>query len=67
MEDATKLDISYCTRVSKARLGVNRPMLVIFGKRDNKEKIMNIKSKLPQGIYINNEYPVHIKRVRDAL
>ena len=28
---------------------------------------MGIKSKLPQGIYTNNEYLLHIKRVRDTL
>ena len=28
---------------------------------------MGIKSKLPQGIYISNEYPLHIKRATDML
>ena len=28
---------------------------------------MSIRSKLPQGIYINNEYPLHIKHARDTL
>ena len=67
IEDAIKLDISYCTRIGKARLGVNRPILGIFGRRDNKEKIMSIKSKLPQGIYINNEHPLDIKWARYTL
>ena len=28
---------------------------------------MSIKNKLPQGIYINNEYSMHVKRIRDSL
>ena len=28
---------------------------------------MSIKNKLPSGIYINNEYPLHVKRIRDTL
>ena len=28
---------------------------------------MSIKTKLPQGIYINNEYPIQVKRARDTL
>ena len=67
MEEVMKLDITYCTRVSKAKLGVNRPISVTFGRRDNEEKIMSIKSKLSQGIYINNKYPLHIKCTRDTL
>ena len=36
-------------------------------QRDDKERIMAIKNKLPQGIYINNEYSTHVKRQRDSL
>ena len=35
-------------------------------QHDDKERIMAIKNKLLQGIYINNEYSTHVKRQRDS-
>ena len=48
MEEAMKLDISYCMQVEKAKLGANWPISVTFGRRDDKERVMGIKLKLPQ-------------------
>ena len=67
LSEAQRVDIVYCSIVRRQRLGQNRPISVTLNCRDDKEKIMSIKSKLPQGIYINNEYPVHIKHARDTL
>ena len=67
LDEAMKVDIVYCSRIGRQKLGKNRPISVTLSRRDDKEKIMGIKSKLPQGIYINNEYPIHIKRARDTL
>ena len=67
LSEARRVDIVYCSRVRRQRLGQNRPISVMLNCRDDKEKIMSIKSKLPQGIYINNEYPMHIKHTRDML
>ena len=67
MNTAQNIDITYCSRVGKSRLGQNRPISVSLGQKDDKEKLMSIKTKLPQGIYINNEYPVQVKRARDTL
>ena len=65
--EARAMDIAYCTRVGKYRPNHNRPISVTFTRRDDKEKVMLIKNKLPTGIYINNEYPLHVKRIRDTL
>ena len=61
------MDIAYCTRVGKYRSNYNRPISVTFTRRDDKERVMLIKNKLPTGIYINNEYPLYVKRIRDTL
>ena len=67
LSEAQRVDIVYCSRIGRQRLGQNRPISMMLNRRDDKEKIMSIKSKLPQGIYINNEYPLHVKRARDTL
>ena len=64
---ATSIDIAYCSRIGKHRLGYNRPISVSLSCKEDKDKIFSIKSKLPHGIYINNEYPIHVKRARDTL
>ena len=62
-----KVDIVYCMRIGKQKLGYNRNIFITLSRHDDKERIMGIKSKLPQEIYINNEYPIHEKRARDKL
>ena len=67
LEEARSMDIAYCTRVGKYRPNHNRPISVTFTRRDDKERVMLIKNKLPMGIYINNEYPLHVKKIRDTV
>ena len=57
LEEARAMDIAYCTRVGKYRPNHNSPISVTFTRRDDKERVMLIKNKLPTRIYINNEYP----------
>ena len=58
---ATSIDITYCSRIGKHRLGYNRPISVSLSHKEDKDKIFSIKSKLPHSICINNEYPIHVK------
>ena len=67
LDEAMAMDIVYCTGVGKYRPKYNRSISVTFIRCDDKEKVMSIKNKLPSGIYINNEYPLHVKRIRDTL
>ena len=67
LHETMAIDIAYCTRVGKYRPNHNRSISVTFTRWDDKEKVMLIKNKLPSGIYINNEYPLHVKRIRDTL
>ena len=67
LEEARAMDIAYCTRVGKYKPNHNRPISVTFTRRHDKERVMLIKNKLPTRIYINNEYPLHMKKIRDTL
>ena len=65
--EAQKVDITNCNRVGKFRHNYSRPISITFAKRDNKEIFLANKKRLPDGIYANEEYPLHIKRNRDRL
>ena len=67
LREASSIEISYCTRIGKHRPGYDRPISVASMQHDDKERIMAIKNKLPHGIYINNEYSMHVKQIRDSL
>ena len=64
---AQKVDITSCNRVGKFRHNYSRPISITFAKRDNKELFLLNKKHLPEGIFTNEEYPLHIKRNRDRL
>ena len=59
--------IAYYTRVGKYRPNQSRPISVTFQNREDKDYIMSNKTKLPAGLYVNHEYPPHVKRTRDRL
>ena len=58
---AQKVDITSCNRVSKFRHNYSRPISITFTKRDDKEVFLSNKKCLPEGIFANEEYPLHIK------
>ena len=64
---AENTKITYCTRVGKYRPNQTRPISVTFQNKEDKDQLMQNKSKLPPGLYVNHEYPPHIKRARDRL
>ena len=52
MNTAKNIDITYCSRVGKSKPGQNRPVSVSLGCKDDKEKLMSIKTKAaPRHIY----------------
>ena len=66
--EARKIGISCCTRIGAYKLGCARPISVSFQiKKEDKERIMEHKRHLPPGIYINDEFPPHVKKARDKL
>ena len=62
--EVKKVEIMCCSRVGTYRLGKPRPISVTFEKKDDNEKLIATKKNLPPGIYVNQEYPIHIKRAR---
>ena len=67
IEVSNNTEIAYCTRVGRYRPGKYRPISVTFQRQEDKDTLMSGKSNLPPGLYVNHEYPPHIKRNRDRL
>ena len=42
-------------------------ILVTFQCKEDKEQLLTNKQNLPPGIYVNEEYPIQIKKARDRL
>ena len=64
---AQKVNITSCNRVGKFRHNYSRPISITFAKRDDNELFLSNKKHLPEKIFANEEYPVHIKHNRDRL
>ena len=67
IEAARNTAISYCTRLGKQCPNFDRPISVTFQRKEDKDKLMEGKQNLPMGVYVNEEFPLHIKRARDRL
>ena len=67
MDEARKIEIIGCNRVGRYQMNRARPISVTFARYDDKENVMKNKRNLPSGVYINDEYPVQIKKNRDKL
>ena len=65
--EARKIDISCCSRVGCYQLGRPRPISVTFKRKDDKQRLLENKRNLPSGVYVNEEYPMHVKKNRDIL
>ena len=67
VNEARKIEITYCTRIGKYRPNNSRPISVTFQRWEDKEQLLMNKRNLPPGIYVNEEYPIQIKKARDRL
>ena len=67
MEEAKKVNLVCCSRISRYQMNRARPISVTWSKYDNKETIMKNIKNLPDGIYINDEYPIKVRKNRDKL
>ena len=61
IEEARQTDISYCTRIGRQKPNYNRTISVTFQWKEDKEKLMKGKRNLPAGVFVNEEFPLHIK------
>ena len=67
LEEAYKVDVAHCLRVGKYKPNANRPITMTFQRREDKERLMKTKSRLPTGVCINNELPLEVKKKQDRL
>ena len=67
LETAKSIEITDCKWLGKYRNNYARPISVTFAIRDDKESFLSNKHQLPNGIYVNKEYPLHIKHSQDKL
>ena len=67
MDEAMKIEIISCNRVGRYQVNRARPISVSFARYNDKENVMENKRNLPGGVYINDKFPVEIKKNRDKL
>ena len=67
LAEARKIEITYCSRTGSYQLNCPCPISVIFHNREDKQNLMQAKKNLPKGVYVNEEYPVNMKRNCDIL
>ena len=67
LETGKKVKITGCSRIGKYRHDRARLVSVTFKLHNDKELFLSCKHKLPAGIYANEEYPIHVKRMWDKL
>ena len=67
MDEALKVDLVCCSRIARYQMNRARPISVTQSKYNDKETIRKNKRNLPDRIYINDEYPIEVRRNRDKL
>ena len=65
MEEAKGTEIAYCTCLGQYQPNHIGPISVSFTRREDKVKLMKGKHNLPTGIYVNDEFPIQVKRNRE--
>ena len=66
LEEARSIKIICCNHIGRYQMGRNRSISATLRNGD-KEKIMQHKKNLPNGIYINEEFPFEVKHNREKL
>ena len=67
LETARKVQITCCHRVGHYQVNKPRPISVTFEHREDKINLLQSKRNLPSGVFMNKEYPSHMKKNRDVL
>ena len=67
LETARKVQITCCNRVGRYQVNKPRPISVTFERREDKINFLQSKCNLPVGVFMNEEYPSHMKKNRDVL
>ena len=67
LETARKVQITCCNRVGRYQVNKPRPISVTFEHREDKINLLQSKCNLPVGVFMNEEYPSHMKKNRNVL
>ena len=65
LDEAYKVNVVHCSRVGKYKPNANRPITMTFQRREDKDRLMKTKSRLPIGVHVNNELPLEVKKKQD--
>ena len=65
--EAKKIEISCYNRIGPLPIKPSRPISVTFQNREDTIHLIQSKKNLLKGVYVNEEYPVSMKRNRDIL
>ena len=67
LETARKVQITCCNRVGCYQVNKPRPISITFECREDKVNLLQSKCNLPVGVFVNEEYPSHMKKNHDVL
>ena len=67
LQEARKIEITCCSRIGHYQLNKPQTISVTFQHKDDKQCLLESKRNLPVGVYVNEEFPAHMKRNRDIL
>ena len=67
LEEACKIEITCCSRIGHYQLNKPQPISVTFQCKDDKQCLLKSKRNLPARVYLNEEFPAHMKRNQDIL
>ena len=62
-QETSKVEISCCSRIG----GKPQPISVKFNRKEDKHNLMTNTRNLSKGIYVNEEFSIHIKKSHDTL
>ena len=64
---ANVVTVIYCRRIGKYEVNKTRPIAITFLNHEDQEYILKMKKSLPTGIYIDEEYPSEVRKIRAKL
>ena len=67
LETARKVQITCCNRVGHYQVNKPRPISITFKCREDKINLLYSKHNIPVGVFMNEEYPSHMKKNCDVL
>ena len=59
--------MTYCKQIGKYKVNKTRPIAISFLNYEDQEYLLKLKKSLPKGIYMDEEYPSEVRKVRAKL